>query len=302
MLGCDLGSNTLRVVKIDCKTKERVKEFEKIVKTAQGIEAAGEISQKTLDRVIEAILEAKKNFDDCENANYKAVATAALRMAKNAAFVIETIYAKTGIFFEIIDSKKEAEYTRVAVENRLKKLKQDTKSYILLDLGGGSCEVVVKYEDEVICESFDIGIVTVVEKYGLRELEKGIKRECAKLASFAKSVKKKPDIFIGSSGTPTTIASFLSGIDYEHYDYRKVNGFVLSRKDMKDALRKLISMDKEERIRWVGVGREELIVAGVKLLYEIVYLFGYEKLTVIDDGLREGAAIVNCNKQNFNTN
>ncbi len=301
MLGCDLGSNTLRVVKIDCKTKERVKEFEKIVKTAEGIASTQNISQNALNRIVEAILEAKTSFK-CDRKNYKAVTTAALRLAKNSSFALEFIYKKTGVLFEIIDSSKEAEYTRIAVENRLEKLGLNSKSFILLDLGGGSCEVVVKNESEIIRKSFDVGIVTIVEKYALENLDFGIKKECEKIALFAKTIEKKFDYFIGSSGTPTTIASFLNQIDYDHYDYRKVNGFLLDKTKMNEALERLILMQKQERIKWVGVGRDDLIIAGVKLLLEIISIFGYETLLVIDDGLREGVALSLCNKQNFNTN
>ncbi len=294
MLGCDLGSNTLRVVKIDCKTKERVKEFEKIVKTAEGIKATKKISKEARDRIIDAILEAKESFDCGCIDGYRAVATAALRMADNSDETIKMIYEKTGILFEIIDAAKEAEYTRVAVENRLKKLNLCDQSYMLLDLGGGSCEIVVKDADDIVYESFDIGIVTIVEKYGLNGLDEGIKKECEVIESFAKGIRKRPDIFIGSSGTPTTIAAFLNGIGYEEYDYKKINGYVLSKDQMNEALNGLIRMSKSERIKWVGVGRDDLIIAGVKLLERIVEIFGYDELTVIDDGLREGVALLNC--------
>ncbi|RUM64691.1 MAG: phosphatase, partial [Sulfurospirillum sp.] len=41
MIACDLGSNTLRVVEVDCEGRERVREFERIVKTAEGVERDG---------------------------------------------------------------------------------------------------------------------------------------------------------------------------------------------------------------------------------------------------------------------
>jgi exopolyphosphatase/guanosine-5'-triphosphate,3'-diphosphate pyrophosphatase len=292
MIACDLGSNTLRAVEIDCETKERVREFERIVKTAEGIETDGYIAEAAIKRVIDAVTACKSAFDFSQG--YAAVATAALRMAKNGETVAGRIYDETGIRFQIIDGKKEAEYTRLGVENRLLKLGLSTDSYLLLDLGGGSSEIVVKKGEKVDSKSFDVGIVTAVEKYGLKNLREGVKEICRPIETYAKSFAQKPDLFIGSSGTPTTIAAFLQGIDYAHYDYRKINGFRLSLKMMEDALEKLLALDPESRMRWVGVGRDDLIIAGVRLLMEIVRSFGFDEIIVVDDGLREGVGLSLC--------
>lgn len=293
MIACDLGSNTFRVVQIDCETKERIKEFEKIVKTAEGVDRTGIICDAAVKRVIAAILEAKKIFDfDLEG--YVAVATAALRLAKNAQKVIDQIYEKTNIRFKVIDGKEEAEYTRIGVENRLQKSGLSDSSYVLLDLGGGSCEVILKDNSVTHSRSFDVGIVTMVEKYGLSDIDRGIIERCEPIKIYAQNLADKPAYFIGASGTPTTIASFLQGMDYAHYDFRKVNGFRLSVDDMKKALDGLLALDIEQRVRWVGVGRDDLIIAGVKILIYIVMLFGFKELVVVDDGLREGVGLSYC--------
>ncbi len=294
MIACDLGSNTLRVVEISCDTKERQKEFERIVKTAEGIETDGNISEAAVKRVIEAIKACQKEFDFSQG--YKAVTTAAIRYAKNGQDVVKKIFDETGVGFEVIDGEEEATYTRIGVENRLQKLGLDTNSYILLDLGGGSSEVVVKQGKELLSKSFPVGIVTMVEKYGLEDLERGIAQSCRPIGEFAKEIAFKPAYFVGSSGTPTTIAAFVQGMDYAHYDPYKVNGFKLSLETMQKALDALLGLSKAERERWVGVGRDDLIIAGVKILMEIVTLFGYQEIVVIDDGLREGVGISECSE------
>ncbi len=292
MIACDLGSNTLRVVEVDCRSGERVREFERIVKTAEGIETDGCISEGAVRRVVDAVRECRNHFDFSEG--YKAVTTAAVRFAKNGHEVVERIEKETGIRFEIIDGTQEAEYTRLGVENRLKKLGLDTKSYILLDLGGGSSEVVVKTEERLLSRSFPVGIVTMVEKYGLKQLEEGIRTSCRPIADFAKTLEKKTDYFVGSSGTPTTIAAFMQGMDYAHYDHRKINGYRLHLHQMEEALEKLLVLDKKEREKWVGVGRDDLIIAGVKILMQVVSDFGFDEIIVIDDGLREGVGLSEC--------
>ena len=294
MIACDLGSNTLRVVEIDCESGERIAEFEKIVKTAEGMERDGNIAPAAVERVVAAVEACKARFDF--GSGYVAVTTAALRYAKNGREVADEIFARTGIRFEIIDGEREAEFTRIGVENRLHRLGIAPRSYLLLDLGGGSSEIVVRTEDAIRSESFPVGIVTLVEKYGLEEIERGIAESCRPVAAFAQKLEKRPEIFVGASGTPTTIAAFLQGIDYAHYDYRRINGYRLTLEQMDAALARLLSLERSERERWVGVGRDDLIIAGVKLLREMVRCFGFEEMTVIDDGLREGVGIYYCHE------
>ena len=62
MIGCDLGSNTFRVVEIDCKTFDRVKEFEDIVKTAQNLYNSNIISDEAIKRVHDTIMKTLKPF------------------------------------------------------------------------------------------------------------------------------------------------------------------------------------------------------------------------------------------------
>jgi len=286
MIACDLGSNTFRVVEIDCKSKERVREFERIVKTADGLAQSGKISFKAQQRIIEAINEAKDMFD---LKDAYCVTTAALRIASNSDEVLKNIKDATGLEFKIIDSAKEAKYAKIAVENRLEILNIKPDDYVIMDLGGGSTELIFKEFDK----SFDIGIVTIVDNYSLTDIKNGIKKEFKEIEIFANSVEK-PQTFIATAGTPTTIAAYLQGMDYSNYDYKKVNGTILSLKDMENALEKLLSLPESDRSRWVGVGRDNLIIAGILMFKEIVEIFGFDEVLIIDDGVREGVALNRC--------
>jgi len=54
MIAIDLGSNTIRIVKWDCKENKKVAEFEKIIKTADKLVETGEISEDAVKRIIDA--------------------------------------------------------------------------------------------------------------------------------------------------------------------------------------------------------------------------------------------------------
>ena len=135
MIAIDLGSNTIRVVKWDCKENKKIAEFEKIIKTADKLVETKEISPEAVERIIEAINEAKEKigFDD----KIIAVATEALRAAKNKDEVIKKIKESTGVEFKIISSQEEAKYVAIAVENCLEKCGYDSRNFFLVDIGGG---------------------------------------------------------------------------------------------------------------------------------------------------------------------
>ena len=297
MIGMDLGSNTIRIVKIDCKTKEKLGEFEKIVKTADRLVETKIISNEAVERIINAINEAKEIIDF--NDKIKAVATEAMRRAKNKDEVLKEIEEKTGIEFEIISPDKEAYYDALSVEECIKRCAEaDVRNFLLVDIGGGSTEVILKHKNDILSESYKLGIVTVTQKYKTPEgIKYAIKKEASKIKSFldfAFTTYKKPKIFSASSGTPTTIAALKLGMEYKTYNPARVNGTVVTPEDLDYWLEKLMKMEMKKREKLVGVGRGDLILSGIYIFKEIFKLTKYNECIVCDDGLREGVAIEGC--------
>jgi len=289
MIACDLGSNTLRIVELDCHTGRRIREFERMVKTADGLHESALINDEAVERIIYAINEAKEIFD---LSKAHAVTTAAIRIAKNGAEVLAKIKSSTGVSFIMINALEEARLTSLAVSWRLECLGYHD-SYVLMDLGGGSTEITLGE----LSQSFDVGIVTIAQKYAsVKGIEGHIEQELAPLFTFLDTLAKATR-FVATAGTPTTVAAFKQGLDYAHYDAGKVNGSLLSKKDLDDALSRLLEMDEKERTRWVGVGRDDLIVAGILLVQATMIHAGFDEMLVIDDGLREGLALAKCKEK-----
>ncbi len=300
MIAIDLGSNTIRIVKYDCKNNKKIAEFEKIIKTADGLVETQKISNEAIDRIIKAINEAKEKIDF--NDKILAVATEALRRAKNKEEVIKEIKEKTGIEFKIISPYEEAKYTALAVENCLEKCGYDGRNFFLVDIGGGSTELTLKHKNEIVSKSYKVGIVTLTQKYKTTDAIKiAVKKEVSKFKEFIDFVfnaYKKPKIFSASSGTPTTIAALKLGMSYKTYDGEKVNGTVVTPEDLDFWMDKLLKMEMKKREELVGVGRGDLIVSGIMIFKEIFRITKYNECIVCDDGVREGVAISGCKDLN----
>lgn len=283
MIAMDLGSNTLRVIEFDGSVWG--KSFEKIVRTAEGIHQSGTIGEDATRRIIDAIHEAKRCIDFSQP--IRAYTTAAMRLASNASERIEQIERETGIVFEIIDGEKEAILTLDAVRYRIDALEEGIESFILADIGGGSTELTRYDQGSIETISLDFGIVTLSEGS-----ENTLEMKIERFKEAVTASMSKPSLpLVLTAGTPTTIAAYLLGMDYATYDPHQINGYRLGLDDCYRVYEELMRMSEPERRRFVGVGRENLIIAGILMVTSIYEALGADEAIIIDDGLREGIAL-----------
>lgn len=297
MIAIDLGSNTLRCIVYDCNTKEWGLDFEAVVRTAEGLHVSNRISENALQRVLFALHQADEKLDFSMH-TIIAYTTEAMRRATNSKEVLEKIFQHTAIDFQIINGEQEAFFTAKAVRNRLNILNLPSTSYVLTDIGGGSTEIIFSQDERFISKSFDLGIVTLYESsMDVQSIEKNLETALEPIREYVNSYYKqfgKPEFFVQTAGTPTTLAAFLQGMTYFTYNSSKINGFLLEKRDCSRVLSQFLAMSEEERILYVGVGREGLILAGIMIVMKLYELLDYDQAVVIDDGLREGIALSYC--------
>ena len=296
----DLGSNTLRVLALDCETKVSLYRYSKVVKTADGLATSGLINSATVERIVSAIKEAQSSFS-FEGEKIRAVTTEALRQATNAQEVLAEIGQRVAVYFDIISGEEEARLTLLAVSHRLEALALATQSFVTIDIGGGSTEVTFKYAQEVHSKSFPLGIVTTAQSYTtLEEIRHALPQTMQEITAFCTHIYQqygKPERFVATAGTPTTVMAMKLGQTYASYDAESINGGVLSVDELDTALRQLLDISFEEREVLVGTGRADLIAAGILIYKELYRILDFDRGIVIDDGLREGLALDSCSKK-----
>lgn len=300
MISIDLGSNSIRVAKFDCATKTNQQFFTKVTKIADGLAQTGMINDAAITRVIDAI-EYAKTIIDFDNEIY-AVTTEAVRKASNSAEVVAKIQEATGVSFEIISGDDEAKYTLMAVENQIDILyPHENDSFVLVDIGGGSTELIFNYRNKVFSKSFPIGIVTISQKYdaNIELIESELPKLMKEMQGFCDEIYDthgKVDKFVATAGTPTTIASLKHNLTYSTYDGSVVEGTILTKPELDFYRDNLLAMDTQEQIHRVGEGRIEVINTGVAIYKELFNIVNIKESVVIDFGLVEGVAIYHCNK------
>jgi len=299
-IGIDLGSNTLRAAAYNCTTGVFEATYGTIVKTADGLAQTGRISDGAVARVMDG-LKAMQKAIDFSGASVRAVTTEAMRRASNAEEVLALISEETGVVFDVIDGEEEARLTLSAVRHRLGKLTPTAseESLVLVDIGGGSTELIFSYPDgTVISQSFPLGIVTLSQRYpDLDAIAEALPEVMLPIERFVAEVYVdggRPDHFVATAGTPTSVASMQLGMEYDTYDPERINGTDLSIYAPLYYLDKLLVMPMAQRERTVGVGRADLVTAGILIFDRLYRILGFEACTVIDDGLREGVALSLC--------
>ncbi|MGE4461511.1 MAG: exopolyphosphatase [Arcobacter sp.] len=296
IVSVDLGSNSFRVLKYDCLNHKIVLEYNEVVGMADGLVDTGIISKEAMLRVVTAIKHSS------EVLNYKpenavCVTTAAMRKAKNSKEVLEFFKNETGINFEIINGDEEARLTLLAVKYALKRENINSDNFILLDIGGGSTEIIVNTKDKYSAKSFDFGIVTMTQKFlKNHDLHKDLENRKIEIKDFLDSLNLdlKNYSFVATAGTPTTIAAIKLGQDFFSYDRNIVNGAIVNLEDLANSLDIFKNSSKEKIARLVGRGRVEFIEVGIFIYKAIFEVLNKKESIVLDDGLREGVAINYC--------
>jgi len=297
IVAIELGSNSIRILKMHCESKKSLGEFHKTVKTADGLAKTGKINDAAIARVVTALNEAKEALDFSDS-KIKAVTTEAIRQASNGLEVLISIRKQTGVAFEVIDGDTEAKYALRAVQNRLEILGKRPKSFMMVDIGGWFTEMIFYYGEKYFSKSFKVGIVTITQKFNdLDAIAKAIPELMIEMRNYFEEVIQEHgevELFVATAGTPTTIAAMRHGMDYATYDAQRIHGTMLSKKDLELKLNDLLAMSQEERVKAVGVGRDDLIASGVLIYDELYNISGFDESMVIDDGIREGVAFDEC--------
>lgn len=296
IVSVDLGSNSFRVLKYDCINHKIISEYNEVVGMADGLVDTGLISKEAQERVIKAILHSVEIINYIPS-KAVCVTTAAMRKASNSEEVLKYLKDKTNVEFKIIDGFEEARLTLLAVQYALKREKIDSKKFILLDIGGGSTEIIVNTNDTYKAHSFDFGIVTMTQKYlKYHDLHNDLDSRKKEIKNFLDSlnIDLNEYNFVATAGTPTTIAAIKLGQDFFSYDRNVVNGAIVKLDDLEYSLNIFKNSSKEEIAKLVGRGRVEFIEVGIFIYKAIFEVLNKEESIVLDDGLREGVAINYC--------
>ncbi|KGJ04533.1 Ppx/GppA phosphatase family protein [Paracoccus sphaerophysae] len=319
----DLGTNSCRmlIARPTGSQFQVIDSFSKPVQLGLGLEASGRLSRQSMARTVHALQVCRRKLETHGVQRMRLVATEACRRARNSRDFLRMIRRETGLPVEIIAAEEEA---RLAVISCAPLVSLRTEQLLVVDIGGGSTELVwidlrdVEPADRPraimrLADSFarsGPGEARVVDWISvplgvatLRDQFDDVEDDPARFALMSWQFEQMLENFtpyttgaraddkfqiIGTSGTVTTVAA--SHLGLKRYDRTKVDGLSMTTAQIDRVIRNYLDLGPDGRRADPRIGRERhaLIMSGAAILQTLMRVWPTNRLSVADRGLREG--------------
>lgn len=276
----DIGSNAVRLLISNIiEQKGKPVQFRKNslvrvpIRLGADVFLNQKISKENTQRILDTMLAFKLLMKSHKVVKYKACATSAMRESSNGRKVVDLVAQNAGINIDVIDGEEEA---AIIAATDLNKFIDPNKTYLYVDVGGGSTEfTVIHLGNQVASRSFKIGTVRLlndmVQKESWKELEEWI-------TTYAKPYEKIA--LLGSGGNINKIFK-VSG---------KQLGKPLSYFYLTSYFNVLQSYSYEERITELELNqdRADVIIPAMRIYLSAMKWSGAKYIFVPKIGLADG--------------
>ncbi|MGR3272471.1 Ppx/GppA phosphatase family protein [Thalassococcus profundi] len=320
----DLGTNSCHMLIAQPKGNQFhvVDSFSKSVQLGAGLEKTGRLSRSSMNRTIAALKVCQQKLKRHQVTRMRLVATEACRRARNARDFIRQVRRDTGLQLEIIQPEEEA---RLAVISCAPLVSTKTDQLLVVDIGGGSTELVwidissVPNRDRpkaimrlhagfhppespfpaakvVDWISVPLGVATLRDQFSDVEDDAAryalmswfFEENLAEFAPYKDEQTREGFQIVGTSGTVTTVAA--SHLGLRRYDRTKVDGLRMTSDQIETVIARYLELGPAGRRRdpRIGQDRQALIMSGAAILQALLRCWPTDRLSVADRGLREG--------------
>lgn len=204
--------------------------------------------------------------------HYAAVATSAMRDASNGQDIADKIKKKIGLDIEIIDGAYEAE---LLFETQLSESFDRRKSYMYVDVGGGSTEIIFFKKNKIASKkSFNVGTIRLLK-------EQVSDQEWDDMKAFVKEKTANSNMqMVGSGGNINKVFSLS----------KQAKGSAMHLSVLKDYYTRLKKMSVADRIHFYKLrhDRADVIVPALKIYTSVMRWGGFEDVLVPQVGLVDG--------------
>ena len=295
----DCGTNSIRLLISDIDTSTNtatdVCREMRIVRLGEGVDKTNAFSPRALERTFKAIDEYEEILLKHKVENLRFVATSATRDAQNKAMFIKGVIDRLRIVPEVIAGTEEA---ALSFDGATRSLRQKHKApFLIIDLGGGSTELVIGDQESTGAYSMDVGCVRMTERHTpggnpSKAQEEAIRTDVRNaLKEAAKKVDwQKAQTIVGVAGTVTTVAAHI--LKLKTYDPEVLHGASISAQQISQTAQDFISLTPSQRaaLPYMHEGRIEVITAGSIVLDEVMKAIGAQTLIASERDILDGVA------------
>lgn len=295
----DLGSNSVHMVVADVTADGRIQVVDRVkemVRLGRRAFTTGVLTHETTELAERAVSTFGRLARARRVHRLRAVATSAVREARNGALFVRRLERDTGIPIEIISGLDEARLIYRAVRHAMG---LEGGPWLLVDVGGGSVELTMVEDGRPIwMRSVPLGVARLTERFlpkdpptgrQVRALERHVERTLGDL--LARARRRGVVAAIGTSGTINTLAAMAYAARGE--EAGRLHGASVSRNEIHALRRRLLSLDARTRAELPGMDtkRVDLMPAAMILVDVILTRTRVPRLMVCGWALREGVLL-----------
>jgi len=290
----DIGSNSVRlkISRLDSHHLVEIHEDREVTRLGESVFSSGFLSPEAIALTVKVLRRFHRAVQRAGADTVRVVATSALRDARNSRAFLEWVRSATGWHVEVISGVEEARLIHLGLTSNLR---VNSSSVLMIDLGGGSCELTVSNKGHIReTVSLPLGAVRLTNDFlhhdpprkpELRQLRGLIRREIGRVA--LRIIKARPRIVIATSGTAEALA--IAARSLHHIKSQRANA--VSRLQMRRIVKMLprLSLEQRRKLPGIGVRRAEIIIAGAAVYAELVDRLKLAGFRFSPLGLRDGS-------------
>ncbi|AHM56714.1 guanosine-5'-triphosphate,3'-diphosphate pyrophosphatase GppA [Peptoclostridium acidaminophilum DSM 3953] len=289
----DIGSNSVRLVLVDINAQGHFKIFNEFKETVRlgETDSKGMLTAEKMQTALETLGMFKTICEAVRADEIVTAATAAVRRAPNKNEFLTLVYERLGLRIRVLSGEEEAYYAYCGVINSI-----DEKSGLIMDLGGGSTELV-HFEDGVVKNSISLpfGAIDVTRMFDTsnsvsaataQALRRFLFDELGKV-NWLKDLKKNIPL-IGVGGTIRNIGK----IDKKSKDYPldMAHYYIMDPSSVCSVYEQTKDRTLEQRIKIKGLSKDraDIFFGACAVVWHILEYCRIDRLVVSGSGLREG--------------
>jgi exopolyphosphatase/guanosine-5'-triphosphate,3'-diphosphate pyrophosphatase len=292
----DQGTNSIRLLVAEPDGMGGFTELARdmvITRIGQGVDRTGRIAPEALERTVAVLARYGRRARALHAERIRVAATAAVRDAANREDLERAVREHARSELEVISGEDEAGLSFLGATRGL----EAPAPFLVLDIGGGSTELVVGDEDPGPAVSVQMGSVRLTERFVRRdppaaeELEAMRAFVLERLAEAEAVVPvREARTLVAVAGTSTTVQAIALGL--ETYDPEAIHRTELRLADAERVLADLAAMTTAERsaLPVMAPGRGDVIVAGAAILATVMRRFGFDRALVSETDILDGLA------------
>ena len=265
-----------------------------ITRLGQGVQSRKVLAPEALERTLRTIADYAATCGELSVERIRVTGTSAVRDAHNREDFFEGVRKLTGTEAELLTGEEEARATFLGTLSDL----PDQGPVLVVDIGGGSTELIFGEREPERLISLDVGCVRMLEKHlhsdpPAQEELQALRDDVDDEMDRAKAALEVPSgtRFIGVAGTVTQLATLKTGLPI--YDPDVTHHFVLSHGDVRLLAKRLASLtyNMRKQLPALEPGRADVIVAGSAILLAAMEAFDAPECLVSEKDILDGLVI-----------